>query len=527
MKAELGDAKCALKSAQNAEARRAHPDFWTGGPIGQIVASVRGWRHNEEAIYIPVRLWAAGIISTFVLCYTTASAFNTMLALAESVKVDLGSNSVRTYFKTLIALEAQYKAVNGGNELTDQHVQYLYDQASDLYNAMHALANGIHVAAHVALPIAFLVVLWGWLMCFTEFKQDVLSLQRTGKTRSIWLREDVYANKRVSKYSTHAWYAHIFIGISAANTLLSFVVIYFSLGLIIALIAWDTLRIALWDWLVDNIRTVLVLLLTPVIKVALGMILKPMVSTSDGRYITDRRLYAAAEFLMMTLGFVAGVVPIILRIIMALLGTILGLSSIVSAASPAWVYSNRMAFAFGFMRDKLLAAYLIIVYQHARNNNPVAHVFMWSLRQSAKASKAAAVADAGDGARNRDTSETFAEGDRLRARTRWFLALTLARNPELQGLRKARGDEVAAEDAALVTASLSHADSEHKAARNHSEIVFKPSSVQTDNAEEMEVETGMEDMGWHKGAAAVHTRATDAPSKRHGMAHGMVNESSV
>lgn len=163
------------------------------------------------------------------------------------------------------------------------------------------------------------------------------------------------------------------------------------------------------------------------------------------------------DLVTMFMSFVAGITSAILRIVISFVCMLIGVSSIISPSVPIWLYTNRNAeFALGifsFLRDKLLQTYAVTLYQYHQNNNPTAHVFTWILFQSIKSQANAKKNQSNEIELEKLNDDPERSAASRRARTRWFLALTLHRNPVLQGHRKHNSES--SEKAIVVDAQIS------------------------------------------------------------------------
>lgn len=95
------------------------------------------------------------------------------------------------------------------------------------------------------------------------------------------------------------------------------------------------------------------------------------------------------------------------------------------------------SFIFSSLRDKMLQSYAVLLHTYSTTCNPTVHVFLWLLyKDKSQEEKNEFPKKVSLSKIELDNLET--ELRKKRARTRWFLAITLHRNPTLQGSRKTK-----------------------------------------------------------------------------------------
>ena len=418
-----------LAIIKKVDAATAKPHRWQVGAIGQLKAHFKDvfFNNNAEAFYFPQMFLCGLFIGCFLLGYQTYITANSIGKMANNFRAS-SALPIRKSFTAMLSAETLFFKDQGA-DLKRQSEQFVLDQAYEMESSMQNLGDSIDVTGQVGIAIALLIVLNSWIVAVTVFREEVLNIRRTGKTsmQLMILRPELYAKKALPVDVITPKYFFEFVGLSAANTYVSFLLLSYFVTFVLTIFVWDTSRNIIWDLIVEYHVRIILLAVAPLATTIVKEIGRRLYLTSDQRHFTDLKLFQLFTIILTLMNVVAGFAAVILRVIIGIVGNFVAMSSVVHINSPIWMYTTNGYALFGAFRDKIARSFAIQVWTYAQQNNPTVHVFMWLLIESAAVSMAPKTASTDEENKPRNP----VQDTRQLARNRWHVAYTLLKNPGL------------------------------------------------------------------------------------------------
>ena len=353
---------------------------------------------DEQCFFYPVRVIAAFFASLY--------AIGVMSLIFQESAVRTEGNLVQVYTwiqEGLVyagTVATRYNETTGDDLMADS---YRYRTAKSLAESylphIESLVYAIKGASSVANLCGVITFIVCWVTLFADFRSQALQMRR-----GIYAFDPVELNIKFR-------HAFAFFGTSMSNSLVSFFIIYFIIGLIFLILLWSATRLLLAYFIYTFRVAIVTLTVSYVGNYALTFCLSFHIGRS--RVIKRRYAWMVFDFLQLFAQSVSGLTTAIVRALLALCALIVSLPRHDRSADPAWVDSI-------YVFDSLAKAYYatLLIYHH--HNNPVVNVF------------AAMIATDMERRAEGTTGYLPADSRKLRMRNRWRKATLMLLNPDIR-----------------------------------------------------------------------------------------------
>jgi hypothetical protein len=235
---------------------------------------------------------------------------------------------------------------------------------------VNAIANRILGAGITAVVVAYIVVVVGWVIITKQYKKDLLAL-RYGEQKRFTFEDKTLKDYEYAEASPLP-------GLVIWRSVLTFIIVFFPVFIILFIISWDWFWILLWEKLSG--LAIGVVSLSAFQELAITGVKKFSVKQN---WIANRRLYAVYEFVILFIGFAAGVVSGIGQLIAAISSQFAAFARIDKRAYPG---------------DKGFEAYAAMVREDHEWNSPCVRyaIATYKTLLPKQPSAAASTADKGD-----------------------------------------------------------------------------------------------------------------------------------